>query len=127
MAAAVNAVPVWIAPLSRVAENFDARTTSFDVVIVDEASQCDVLGLIALYLGKQVVVVGDNHDAVGERIDSANQLIDSLLQGIDGKELYDGQYSIYQIAGTAFSGVVTLREHFRCVPDIIRFSNGATL
>ena len=127
MAAARGAVPVWVAPLSRVAESFDARTTHFDVVIIDEASQCDVMGLIALYLGSQVIVVGDDQqvtpDAVGDRIDTANQLIDTFLQGIPGKDLYDGQYSIYQIAGTAFSGTTQLREHFRCVPDIIRFSN----
>jgi very-short-patch-repair endonuclease len=127
MAAARSAVPVWIAPLSRVAESFDAQTTHFDVVIIDEASQCDVMGIIALYLGSQVIVVGDDQqvtpDAVGDRIDTANQLIDTFLQGVPGKELYDGQYSIYQIAGTAFSGATQLREHFRCVPDIIRFSN----
>jgi very-short-patch-repair endonuclease len=127
MAAAQEAVPVWIAPLSRVAESFDAKKSHFDVVIIDEASQCDVMGLIALYLGTQVVVVGDDQQvtpaAVGDRIDTANQLINAFLQGIPGKELYDGQYSIYEIAGTAFAGVTQLREHFRCVPDIIRFSN----
>jgi len=127
MTAARGAVPVWVAPLSRVAESFDARTSHFDVVIIDEASQCDVMGLIALYLGSQVIVVGDDQqvtpDAVGDRVDTANHLIDTFLKGIPGKDLYDGQYSIYQIAGTAFSGTTQLREHFRCVPDIIRFSN----
>ncbi|MEE8139114.1 MAG: AAA domain-containing protein, partial [Thermoanaerobaculia bacterium] len=40
-----QAVPVWIMPLSRVVESFDMATTRFDVVILDEASQSDVLGL----------------------------------------------------------------------------------
>ena len=31
--------------------------------------------------------------------------------------------SIYDLAETAFGGVVALREHFRCVPEIIQFSN----
>ncbi len=127
MAVAQEAVPVWIAPLSRVAESFDARHTKFDVVIIDEASQSDVMGLIALYLGDRVVVVGDDQQvtpaAIGDQIATANQLIASFLQGIPGSHLYDGQYSIYEIAGTAFAGVTQLREHFRCVPDIIRFSN----
>jgi 4-hydroxy-tetrahydrodipicolinate reductase len=30
-------------PLTRLADNFDLSTTTFDVVIIDEASQCDVL------------------------------------------------------------------------------------
>ena len=54
-----SAVPVWIMPLSRVVENFDPTQVRFDVVIIDEASQSDVMALIALYLGKQVVIVGD--------------------------------------------------------------------
>ena len=34
-------------PLSRVVESFDIATTKFDVVISDEASQSDILGLVA--------------------------------------------------------------------------------
>jgi very-short-patch-repair endonuclease len=127
MGVARSAVPVWIAPLARVAEAFDPRTQRFDVVIIDEASQSDVLGLIAWYLGKQVVVVGDDRqvtpESVGDRAEDMMAMIDSHLRGIPNRELYDGQASIYQLASTAFRGVVRLREHFRCVPEIISFSN----
>jgi superfamily I DNA and/or RNA helicase len=41
-------------------ENFNPRTNHFAVVIIDEASQADVLALSVLYMGKQVIVVGDN-------------------------------------------------------------------
>jgi len=41
-----NAVPVWVRPLSRVVENFDPRSARFDVVIIDEASQSDVMALV---------------------------------------------------------------------------------
>src|SRR5437016_642986 len=44
-----GAVPVWVMPLSRVAENFDPRTTRFDVVLIDEASKTAVMPLFALY------------------------------------------------------------------------------
>ncbi|MGE5594418.1 MAG: AAA domain-containing protein [Hyphomicrobiales bacterium] len=127
MSVARRAVPVWIAPLARVAEAFDPRTQRFDVVIIDEASQADALGLIAWYLGKSVIVVGDDQqvtpDSVGDRIDDMTSMIDTYLRGIPNRELYDGQASVYQLASTAFRGVVRLREHFRCVPDIISFSN----
>src|SRR6185312_8440768 len=49
LADARDAVPVWIMPLSRVAESFDAAKAKFDVVIIDEASQSDVTGLLAWY------------------------------------------------------------------------------
>jgi len=48
-----GAVPVWVMPLSRVVENFDPGKSRFDVVIIDEASQSDVMALVALYLRSQ--------------------------------------------------------------------------
>jgi len=127
LASARRSVPVWIMPLSRVYESFDARETKFDVVIIDEASQSDVTALAALYLGREHVVVGDKEqvtpDAVGQRIDDVQRLISTDLQGIPCSHLYDGQTSIYDLAEQAFGGVVALREHFRCVPEIIQFSN----
>lgn len=127
LASARSAVPVWIMPLSRVHESFDPRVTKFDVVIIDEASQSDVTALAALYLGREHVVVGDKEqvtpDAVGQKIDDVQRLISTDLLGIPNSHLYDGQTSIYDLAETAFGGVIALREHFRCVPEIIQFSN----
>lgn len=121
-----SAVPVWIMPLSRVVENFNPRTNRFDVVIIDEASQADVLALAALYMGKQVIVVGDNEQvspsAVGQKQEETDKLIDEHLVGIPNAKLYDGLFSIYDLAGTAFQPIC-LREHFRCVTPIIQFSN----
>src|SRR5271166_4205014 len=122
-----RAVPVWIMPLSRVYESFDPRKTKFDVVVIDEASQSDVTALAALYLGREHVVVGDKEqvtpDAIGQQLAGIQRLIATNLQGIPNSHLYDGQTSIYDLAETAFGGVVALREHFRCVPEIIQFSN----
>ncbi len=122
-----DAVPVWIMPLTRVAENFDPRNARFDVAIIDEASQCDVMGLLAFYLAKQVVIVGDHEQvspvAVGQKLDVVQHLIDEHLQGIPNNVLYDGQRSVYDIAQESFGGTIRLVEHFRCVPEIIQFSN----
>jgi very-short-patch-repair endonuclease/flagellar biosynthesis GTPase FlhF len=120
------AVPVWIMPLVRAAENFNPRENKFDVVIIDEASQSDVLALSALYLGKQVIVVGDDQqvspDAVGQDQEAVQDLIKNYLDDIPGKQLYDGQSSIYDLAKCSFDPVF-LKEHFRCVAPIIEFSN----
>ena len=127
LASARKAVPVWIMPLSRVYESFDPRETKFDVIVIDEASQSDVTALAALYLARTHVVVGDNEqvtpDAVGQATDQVQRLIDTELQNIPNKHLYDGQTSIYDLAEAAFGHTVALREHFRCVPEIIQFSN----
>ena len=122
-----EAVPVWIMPLARVAESFDPRHGRFDVVIIDEASQCDLAGLLALYLGQQVTIVGDHEQvspsAIGEAAEDTNALISQFLTGIPNSHLYDGQTSVYDLARQSFGGTIGLREHFRCVPDIIDFSN----
>ena len=127
LTSARRAVPVWIMPLNRVYESFNPRETKFDVVIIDEASQSDVTALAALYLGRTHIVVGDKEqvtpDAIGQRIADVQRLIAADLQGIPNSHLYDGQTSIYDLAEAAFGGVVALREHFRCVPEIIQFSN----
>src|SRR6266478_2541308 len=122
-----GAVPVWVMPLSRVVENFDPRATRFDVLIIDEASQSDVMALVALYLGKTVLVVGDHEQvspsAVGQDLGIIQNLIFQYLPGIPNSDLYDGQISIYDLARQSFGGTTCLVEHFRCVPEIIQFSN----
>lgn len=127
LAKARNAVPVWIMPLSRVAESFDTSGERFDVVIVDEASQADITGLLAWYLGDRIAVVGDHEQvsplAVGQSVAVMQQLIFQHLTGIPNNHLYDGTLSVYDLARQCFGGSIALREHFRCVPDIIEFSN----
>ncbi len=122
-----GAVPVWVMPLSRVVENFDPCSTRFDVVIIDEASQSDVMALVALYLGKTVLVVGDHEQvspsAVGQDLSVIQNLIFQYLRGVPNADLYDGQISIYDLARQSFGGTTCLVEHFRCVPEIIQFSN----
>jgi len=122
-----TAVPVWIMPLNRVVQNFDPRHNHFDVVIIDEASQADIKALAALYMGQQVVVVGDHEQvtplAVGQRVDDIERLIDEHLQGIPLAKMYDGKLSVYTLAQTAYGVPICLQEHFRCVSPIIQFSN----
>jgi len=121
-----SAVPVWIMPMSRVVENFVPGQNRFDVVIIDEASQADVMALTGLYFGNEVLVVGDDEqvspDAVGQRLDEVQRMIDTYLTDVPNAALYDGKSSIYDLAKTSFPEV-QLREHFRCVAPIIQFSN----
>src|SRR5947209_11562384 len=102
------------------------KRNRFDVVIIDEASQADITALMAVYMGNQVVVVGDDEQvsptAVGQRVDEINHLIDEHLRGIPLANMYDGKLSIYSLARTTFEPVCLL-EHFRCVSPIIQFSN----
>jgi very-short-patch-repair endonuclease/superfamily I DNA/RNA helicase len=122
-----EAVPVWIMPISIMAESFDPQTTKFDVVIIDEASQADINALIPLYMGSQIIVVGDHEQVtplgVGKDQTILENLRRAMLQDIPNAHLYDNMSSIYDLARQSFGEGVRLVEHFRCVPQIISFSN----
>lgn len=122
-----EAVPVWIMPISIMAESFDPEVTKFDVVIIDEASQADINALIPLYMGRQVIVVGDHEQVtplgVGKDQTILENLRKSMLKDIPNAHLYDNMSSIYDLARQSFGEGVRLVEHFRCVPQIISFSN----
>ena len=60
MADCASAVPCWIMPTYRIAQSLPAEIGSFDLVVLDEASQSDITALGALLRGKRVLVVGDS-------------------------------------------------------------------
>ncbi|HEY0934031.1 MAG TPA: AAA domain-containing protein [Trebonia sp.] len=126
MADAQTAVPVWIMPVHRVVESFGA-TARFDVVIVDESSQCDIFGLAALALADKAIIVGDDKQispqAIGTDESRVHELISQHIPDLPQAGLLDIKSSLYDLAKMRFPGVIMLREHFRCLPEIIDFSN----
>lgn len=123
-----DAIPAWIMPLHRVYDSVKAAPSIFDVVIIDEASQCGYEALPLTYLAKKILIVGDDKqispEAVG--IDRAVifQKINEHLSDFEHKESFDVESSLFDHGRRRFgkSGVVLL-EHFRCMPEIIQFSN----
>lgn len=123
-----EAVPSWIMPIGKALETLNPRQNIFDVVIIDEASQSDISSLAILYMGKKLIIVGDDKQvspmAIGVEMESINRLRETYIDGkIPNAHLYDLKTSIYDIAATTFQPLM-LREHFRCMPEIIGFSNG---
>lgn len=121
------AVPGWIMPINRALESLDPGKNSFDVIIIDEASQSDISSLAILYMGRRLIIVGDDKQvspmAVGVELDRMNALQQMYIRDkIPNAHLYDAKTSIYDIGKTTFQPLM-LREHFRCVPEIIGFSN----
>jgi very-short-patch-repair endonuclease len=123
-----TAIPAWIMPLHRVAETVEVHAGSFDVVIIDEASQTGPEGLILQYLGKQCIIVGDDKqispEAVGVNMDNVRELMKQHLNDFPFFETLTPNSSLFDQAMVRYGGNrVVLREHFRCMPEIIRFSN----
>lgn len=122
-----SAVPVWIMPLTTLAETFNPAESKFDVVIIDEASQVDLMGLIPWYMAKQVLIVGDDQQVTPEdpgiEQGISDELINLYLKDIPSSSLYDGRASVYELASVSFNKKVRLTDHFRCVEPIINFSS----
>jgi len=128
MKEAYQAVPCWVLPHWRVSEALPPVPGLFDLVVIDEASQSDIWALPALLRGKKLLVVGDHKQvspsAVGLREKDILELVRRFLtEQPHGKHMTPDQ-SIYDLARVVFAGnSVMLKEHFRCVPAIIEYSN----
>jgi very-short-patch-repair endonuclease len=125
---AYQAVPCWILPEWRISETIPSEVGLFDLVIIDEASQSDIWAFPALLRGKKLLVVGDHKQvspsAIGVPEQRIIELSSRFLQNQPHKSEMTPDKSIYDLARVVFAGnSVMLKEHFRCVPAIIEFSN----
>ena len=122
-----SAIPAWVMPLHRVAETIQPGTELFDIAIVDEASQSGPEALLLPYLAKKLVVVGDDKQIhptyAGVNFEDVNQLRDRYIRGLPHSDAYGVDQSFFDLAEIRYRGRIRLREHFRCMPEIIQFSN----
>ena len=123
-----DAIPVWIMPRYLVAEMLENPTPGrYDLVIVDEASQLGIDSLFLFYIANKIVVVGDDQQispyGVGISDDTIAGLQHHYLDGIPHHHALSAQSSLYANAKIRFGQNIVLREHFRCMPEIIQFSN----
>lgn len=98
----------------------------FDLVVIDEASQCDIASALPmLYRAKRAVIIGDPKQLSHISTLSKKQDL-SLLQkyGVGMGWSYSAN-SLYAMASglTSPDQIVQLRDHHRSFGDIIEFSN----
>jgi very-short-patch-repair endonuclease len=122
-----NSVPCWIMPLYKVAETIQPKQEMYDYVIIDEASQLGPDAIFLLYITKNIIIVGDDKQTspeyVGVDAIVMTPHIKRHLNGIPFADYYGTEFSFFDHAKFFCDGVTVLREHFRCMPEIIEFSN----
>lgn len=127
MDACRDAIPIWIMPRFLVAEMLDPTPGRYDLVIVDEASQLGIESLFLFFIAKKIIVVGDDQQispaGVGVADSSIAGLQQHFLEGLPHQHALSPQSSLYANAKIRFNQNIVLREHFRCMPEIIQFSN----
>lgn len=98
----------------------------YDLLIIDEASQCDIASMIPLLMrAKRVAVIGDkqqlNHICL---LSKQTDLSLILSNEIEARWSYRSS-SMYDLAEgmTEAENIIQLRDHHRSFLDIIQFSN----
>lgn len=98
----------------------------YDLLIIDEASQCDIASMIPLMMrSKRVAVIGDkqqlNHICL---LSKQTDLSLIMANNIEARWSYRSS-SIYDLAEsmTDAENIIQLRDHHRSFLDIIQFSN----
>ena len=121
--------PIWLAHLSELNGVIPLQKELFDLVIIDEATQCDIASALpAIYRAKQVVVAGDPNQLKHYSFVSKKQQINLLDKyNLPNEKFFD--YRNRSILDLFISKVQHqdqisfLREHFRSTPSLVQFSN----
>ncbi len=122
----------WACTALTAESNFPLESGLFDLVIVDEASQCNLAAVLPLaYRAKRLAVVGDPC-----QLNPIVSLGDGLLQEIAAQTGFDDDdlrtRGIHHKFGSAYFAFefaarprtpVLLNEHYRCHPHIARWFN----
>ena len=129
----VRHIPLWATTNLSVGRSIPLGPAIFDLLVVDEASQCDVASAIPLlYRAKRAVIVGDPKQLTFVASLSAGD--DYRLRqknSVSEPEPYERfsyrTKSLYGLAATSAElpagNLVMLREHFRCDAGIADYFN----
>ncbi|VAW57895.1 DNA helicase [hydrothermal vent metagenome] len=127
----LGAFPVWLASLDMIHYSLPLKKHLFDLLIIDEATQCDIASVIpALQRARRVLIVGDSKQLKHVSfISYENEKKMYLESGMDEQNYEKYSYkrnSILDLVSNVIKSqdsVVMLDEHYRSKPDLISFSN----
>jgi len=123
-----KALPAWICNTSDIHNILPLRKDLFDVVIIDEATQCDISSTIPiLYRAKKAIIVGDPKQLKHiSFLSSSHEKTLKEKYNLDSQILNYRNNSILDLINDSIQSqeqVIFLNEHYRSSPDIIDFSN----
>jgi len=127
----LKALPIWITNSTDIHKVLPLTKELFDLVIIDEATQCDIASsLPIIQRGKSAVIVGDpkqlRHISFLSTKQQQHLIQKNQLGAIPFNQLDYRNKSILDLVSDAVPSqkqVHFLNEHFRSMPDIIDFSN----
>jgi hypothetical protein len=129
--ALMNTFPIWAVTNQHAAELLPLQREMFDLVVVDEASQCDVASALPLlFRAKRAIVCGDPKQLRHlSFLREDRQAALGSQHGLSASQRSQWNYrthSLLDVVNGAIPSqddVVLLDEHYRSLPQIIEFSN----
>ncbi len=125
------AFPIWVVSLEELHRLLPLRAGLFDVLVMDEASQCDIASALpALQRCRRAVIAGDARQL--RHLSFLSRAREALLlerAGLPAEQRESWSYrdnSVLDLVGAQLArqaAVTFLDEHFRSRPALIRFSN----
>lgn len=124
----LEALPLWTSTIKGISKNLPFEQDLFDIVIVDEASQCDIASMIPImYRAKKLIVVGDPHQLRHITFLSDKKQEELKLKYEINRHIPDYRRdSLIDWTNKLLESqdqITFLDEHFRSKSDLIRFSN----
>ena len=129
--ALLSAFPVWLVSLNSVYRVLPLKAEMFDLVIIDEATQCNISSCLpALYRAKRAMIVGDTkqlrHYSFLAKSKEAELMSKNDVTFKDEGIMSYRDNSILDLTLNALNDnkqLAFLDEHFRSKPELIDFSN----
>lgn len=127
----LKAFPIWLLNADDVNRVLPFSRELFDLVIIDEATQCDMASALpVMYRAKRACVVGDGkqlrHLSFLSKTKQATIKSKCFADTTLNKTISYREQSLLDIASDAIhsqAAVSMLNEHFRSKPELISFSN----
>ncbi len=119
--------PVWITTNQSANNSLPLQEGLFDLVVIDESGQCDIPSVIPLlYRAKRAVFIGDPEQfrhitSIKDDTEHAIAKATEVENVIDDWSFK--RRSAFDRAFSATDSAAFLKQHYRCHPDIIKFSN----
>jgi len=124
--AVLKLFPVWLTT-NLSTQDLPLRPGLFDIVVIDEASQCDIPSAIPLlFRGKRLVIIGDENQLphVATLPDKTHRKLMEYHQ-ISSRYSYSDT-SLFKLSSRSVAkvpGHITLSDHYRSYEEIIQFAN----
>lgn len=126
---ALPALPVWAVSNMSARTNLPLKPGLFDLVVIDEASQCDIASALPLLVrGKRALIIGDPQQLIHiTSLGRGRERSIARQSGLTDAQIVEFSYTDKSCFALASSRVpldpLLLDLHFRSHPAIIGFSN----